>query len=687
MANWPPVEPRGPLRRQPRGPREPGHRLHLRAGLDLQGVHRRRRARGQAGHPGHLVHPAARASRSPTARSPTPRRGPTVTLSVAQILAQSSNVGAVDDRAAGRQRAVQPLDRPLRLRPPDRRRVPRRGAGDRAARCSDYSGSTMGNLPIGQGLSVTPMQMAAGYAAIANGGILRRPQLVEKVDGDARARAARAPHHQPDVAAQLRTMLEGVLAPGGTASEVSVPGYTLAGKTGTAQKVAETAPTRTRSSSPRSSASRRPRTRGSLVAVIVDEPQGGTTTAARSPRRPSARSRGSPCRTWASRRSSARDRPRIGAMRLDELARRSSVALTVIGDAEVEVAGLAYDSRQVAARDALLLRAGGDGRRARFAAGGGRGGGGGAGRRAGVGARRAAGGGRGRAGGDGAGRGAVLRRPDRASCGWSGSPGPTARPPRPSCSARSSRPPGPSAGCWVRSSRWSAASRRRSSARRPEAIDLQATFRRMLDAGDGACAWRSPRTRWRCTAATRCDFAAAVFTNLTQDHLDFHADMEDYFRAKRRLFEIGPGRRRSSTSTIPTGARLAAESRHLGEARSTVSADGSRRRLRARATSRSTPPGRRLQSPVGPTARSRFGPPLPGRLQRRQRARRPRRGRGARRRARGRRRPALAGAGRVPGRFEPVDEGQPFAVLVDYAHTPDSLENVLARRGGSPRDG
>ena len=60
----------------------------------------------------------------------------------------------------------------------------------------DYSGSTMGNLPIGQGLSVTPMQMVAGYAAIANGGILRRPQLIEKVGGEAGRRARRAPGDQ-----------------------------------------------------------------------------------------------------------------------------------------------------------------------------------------------------------------------------------------------------------------------------------------------------------------------------------------------------------------------------------------------------------------------------------------------------------------------------------------------------------
>ena len=56
----------------------------------------------------------------------------------------------------------------------------------------EYSGSTMGNLPIGQGLSVTPMQMMAGYAAIANGGILRPPQLIERIGDEAGARAAGA---------------------------------------------------------------------------------------------------------------------------------------------------------------------------------------------------------------------------------------------------------------------------------------------------------------------------------------------------------------------------------------------------------------------------------------------------------------------------------------------------------------
>src|SRR5690606_23465157 len=101
----------------------------------------------------------------------------------------------------------------------------------------EYSGSTMGNLPIGQGLSVTPIQMTAAYAAIANGGILRRPRLVlsaggERVRPDPGKRVISRRH-----AAQLREMLKGVLEEGGTASAVEVPGYELAGKTGTSQKV------------------------------------------------------------------------------------------------------------------------------------------------------------------------------------------------------------------------------------------------------------------------------------------------------------------------------------------------------------------------------------------------------------------------------------------------------------------
>ena len=128
-------------------------------------------------------------------------------------------------------------------------------------------------LVFGQGLGVTPMQMVAGYAAIANGGILRRPQVIERIGEE--------PVHEPrgrrvidsTVAEQVRTMLEGVLAPGGTASEVSVPGYTLAGKTGTAQ-VAENgtySETKYIASFIGFAPAQDPRL---LVAVIVDEPQG-----------------------------------------------------------------------------------------------------------------------------------------------------------------------------------------------------------------------------------------------------------------------------------------------------------------------------------------------------------------------------------------------------------------------------
>jgi len=95
----------------------------------------------------------------------------------------------------------------------------------------DYSGSSMGNLPIGQGLAVTPIQMMQGYAAIANGGILVKPRLV--LDGEP-AEGQRVMSRLN--AAQLQKMLEGVLGPTGTAPEAAVPGYDLAGKTGTAQK-------------------------------------------------------------------------------------------------------------------------------------------------------------------------------------------------------------------------------------------------------------------------------------------------------------------------------------------------------------------------------------------------------------------------------------------------------------------
>ena len=88
----------------------------------------------------------------------------------------------------------------------------------------------------------------------------------------------------------------------------------------------------------------------------------------------------------------------------------------------------------------------------------------------------------------------------------------------------------------------------------PEAIDLQATFRRMLEGGDRACAMEVSSHALALHRVDAIHFELALFTNLTQDHLDFHADMEDYFRSKRLLFEMAARERRSSTSTTPTAA-------------------------------------------------------------------------------------------------------------------------------------
>src|ERR671930_652719 len=126
----------------------------------------------------------------------------------------------------------------------------------------------MGNLPIGQVLAVTPLQMATAYTAIANRGVLRKPYIVA---GDEkpprRVLSAR-------VAERVSRMLEGVLGPGGTAQEAQVPGYRLAGKTGTAQKPdghGGYSDSKFVASFIGYAPARHPRL---LAAVMVDEPQG-----------------------------------------------------------------------------------------------------------------------------------------------------------------------------------------------------------------------------------------------------------------------------------------------------------------------------------------------------------------------------------------------------------------------------
>ncbi len=202
----------------------------------------------------------------------------------------------------------------------------------------------------------------------------------------------------------------------------------------------------------------------------------------------------------------------------------------------------------------------------------------------------------------------------------------------------------------------------------PEAIDLQGTFAEMLAGGDTACAMEVSSHALELRRADGIHFAAAVFTNLTQDHLDFHPDMEAYFQAKRLLFAAGPGVRIANADD-PYGRRLADE--FAGTVTFGIDADADHRAVDVRAGRASSEFV--VRSPDGefPTA-----VPLPGRFNVANAL-------AAWAAARALGVPpdvlarALPDASVVPGRFQPVDEGQPFAVLVDYAHTPDSLENVL----------
>jgi cell division protein FtsI (penicillin-binding protein 3) len=196
----------------------------------------------------------------------------TETMSVATILAHSSNVGAV---TIGEQLGAEHFDAWIHrfgFGSPTGVQFPAEEQGI-VLPLDEYSGSTMGNLPLGQGISVTPMQMMAGYAAIANGGMLERPRLIKRIDEEPVADPEGRRVLRPEVAAEVREMLEGVLAPGGTASEVSVPGYTLAGKTGTAE-VAENgtySETKFVASFIGFAPAQNPKL---LAAVIVDQPQG-----------------------------------------------------------------------------------------------------------------------------------------------------------------------------------------------------------------------------------------------------------------------------------------------------------------------------------------------------------------------------------------------------------------------------
>jgi cell division protein FtsI/penicillin-binding protein 2 len=162
----------------------------------------------------------------------------TVTLDVGDILAQSSNVGSVTiGLAMGGKKFSGWINR-FGFGKPTGIEYPSEESGI-VLPYSEYSGSTMGNLPIGQGIAVTPVQMVAGYGALANDGILSAPRLIRSIGGEELPTKQGRRIVSPEVAAQVREMLKGVLAAGGTAPEVEIPGYTLAGKTGTAEIATE----------------------------------------------------------------------------------------------------------------------------------------------------------------------------------------------------------------------------------------------------------------------------------------------------------------------------------------------------------------------------------------------------------------------------------------------------------------
>jgi UDP-N-acetylmuramoyl-L-alanyl-D-glutamate--2,6-diaminopimelate ligase len=203
----------------------------------------------------------------------------------------------------------------------------------------------------------------------------------------------------------------------------------------------------------------------------------------------------------------------------------------------------------------------------------------------------------------------------------------------------------------------------------PEAIDLQATFRRMLDAGDRACAIEVSSHALELGRAEGIEFACRVFTNLSQDHLDFHNTMESYYLAKRRLFETGGDTPSVVNVDDDYGRRLAGEIERPLTYAIDRDADYRARDVRFDPAGSSftceTPDGSlaietrlpglfNVENSLAAIAAARSLGVAPEAIQR-----------------------GLAGADRVPGRFEPVDEGQEFTVLVDYAHTPEALENVL----------
>jgi UDP-N-acetylmuramoyl-L-alanyl-D-glutamate--2,6-diaminopimelate ligase len=181
----------------------------------------------------------------------------------------------------------------------------------------------------------------------------------------------------------------------------------------------------------------------------------------------------------------------------------------------------------------------------------------------------------------------------------------------------------------------------------PEAIDLQRLFREMLDAGDRSCAMEASSHASVLHRLDRVRFAVLVFTNLSHDHLDFHGDLESYFEAKRRLFFAEPRPLAVVNVGDEYGRRLA---RELPDAVGFSIDDAS------------------ALAGIDLKLRGRFN--LENALAALHAARALGIGDDAIKRG-------IESVRGVPGRFESVDAGQPFHVIVDYAHKPDALANVL----------
>jgi len=200
----------------------------------------------------------------------------------------------------------------------------------------------------------------------------------------------------------------------------------------------------------------------------------------------------------------------------------------------------------------------------------------------------------------------------------------------------------------------------------PEAIDLQRALRAMLDAGDRSVALEATSHGSELGRLAGIRFAALAFTNLSEEHLDFHGTMERYYAAKRRLF-VGPEPPPAAVNVgDPYGRELADELQALGRAPvlSFGFADDAEIRPEGFEDGRFSAGGIELETRL----RGRFnvenvlaavavallldvedGAIVEG----------------------------IARVAGVPGRFETVDEGQPFTVVVDYSHKPGALENVL----------